>query len=406
MKMQAALLGIMTGILVLGGCQQSDMTELEQTLAAQKANRGIEGPAEAGSGSSGPFIYDEDGEPFFQIEAPEGFYINERYYISNESLEFEYSPEDMDYVYQPSTSDSRKENISTFSVAGNKTVENKQDAEESLERIQETRVSSYREEGRPYSVHAGEEEDLGPFAFVLQSTREGYEQYLFYGVQKKRLITAMLTVPEGTEEQEAIFERTLEAVRTMTFENPEEWEEPADQTQKAQTIQYVPYEKSSTMIPEAAYSFTVPALPKGFQLTNADALGYTVSKDYPELEKRGSPRRSETSLHFFALEKDMGYFREDELRNRPKDEFENNLGEQAEEVEYLHNKDHSDLGDFTTGVRTSYKNYERYLFVAETENHVLVGRYFLPKKIENRQEIKELYEEAVSSFDIQDEMTQ
>lgn len=406
MKKRAALLGVMTGILVLGGCRQSDLTELEQTLAAQKANRGIEGSAEAGAGGSGPFIYDEDGEPFFRIEAPEGFYINERYYVSNENLEFEYSPEDMDYVYQSSMSENRTENISTFSVSGNKKVENKQDADESLERIRETRVSSYREEGRPYSVYTEDDKDLGPFSFVLRSTREGYEQYLFYGVQKKRLITAMLTVPEETGEQEAIFDRTLEAVRTMTFKNPEEWEEPADQTQKAQTIQYVPYEKSSTVIPEKSYSFTVPALPQGFQLRNADALGYTVSKNYPELEKPGSLQRSETALHFFALEKDMGYFREDELRSRPKNEFENNMGEQAEEVEYLHNNNQADLGDFTTGVRTSYKNYERYLFVAETEKHVLFGRYFLPKKIENRQEIKELYEEAISSFDIQEEETQ
>lgn len=389
--------------LLIGCSQENDDVSKEAADANEKkeeTNRQHDTPVQDPEEYIGYQDFD-DATPFFKMEAPENFVISPDYYTGLKFINFSYVPEDIDYYYEGEDYFFDYAQVATLQMGASEMF-NESSEEIFLEQRRSGSIATAKSNDTPYEII--ENEEIDPFEFGIMLENESYSSYQFYAAHDGYQLHAQLTVPNNTEEEAIISDNVMEALQTVTFDQPDTWEERPDKTNSEHELNYEPFDSYEPgTIAEDSYTITFPPFPEEFTLTSADPLGlYNISKTYKETtleEMSGEDGYTHSSIDIISESPARAFTSEQEIVEATEEDIGSWYLEEVKTITPL--EDTFEMGDFSQGMHVELNTYEQYFFIRETEGSVIIARYNLIPGTEDYEELKFLYEEAVATFELQ-----
>ncbi|RKD69620.1 hypothetical protein ATL39_3044 [Sinobaca qinghaiensis] len=406
--MQRPVLFFPLAFLLLAACVNEEEPSSSHESSSPKEE--AEEPSPSAEHTSNPeeepteYIGYNSGQPLFKMNKPENFEVMHDYFTDVDGITFTYQPEDIAYVSEKEYDTYHYDQEAVIEVFAS--MRGLEDPEAFLQRNKTSTSSDFADEGEAYEVLEADSTDMGPFAYAFQSDKEHYREIEYYGMHEDIIVLARVRIPLETEKIDRIQLEALEAISSLTFDDPASWESRPDKTRAVQEVVYDPVANNEPGAGrEDGYSITLPAFPDEFVLEEAfPARLYRVKKTYPSLEKKAKTNvqdyvETDTRFEVFPQDLPSPYFSESEIAQANKEALARLYPEdKVEEVVLLDSS--FDMGDFTTGVRVKMETYEEYLFAMETDHRIHIARYNLFNEREDYDELKELYEEAVGTFQL------
>ncbi|RKD71394.1 hypothetical protein ATL39_2791 [Sinobaca qinghaiensis] len=374
--------------------ETEETNDTEET--ATQSNSPIQTPTEYTGYTPG-----RGNPPFYKVDVPDIFTVDPDYYAGPGPLVFTYEPKDIDYFHEGGDYNNAYDQISTLKITSSE-IGNGVSNEEYLEQLRTKTINSFVSDGTTYDVIEKEDTEMGPFEYGLRTEEDDHTQITFHTEHEGIGLQATLTIPHDTEEGDMILEQGLEALQTVTFDNPETWEERPDRARFEHEVVYEPYERSEPgTIAEDGYSITFPAFPEEFSLVGTDpASYYMASKTYEDLvdSSRTEYKRTRSSIEILSMPVSSNIYSEEAVAQLDKDDKMWGSSGNIQSLSFV--EDNFEMGDFTTGVHREFDTFEEYFFITETETSVIIARYNLIPGTDDYEELKSIYEETITTFEL------